>query len=290
MTTGHLDAVQLAEHAEGMLEPRLADAVEAHLNECEQCRRSAAGLEAVAARLAAAPAELPTPPEVVARLDRALMAERDRPVEIGRSATPAEGGEARVVELGWFRRRAPQLLAAAATVGVLGFAGYAIATSGLGGSDAGDSGALEVTSDRAGADVPDSDAGEDGAGEDAAAENAPTDEQATTLDGAQDAGGAAPGEAPDPLSSRGALEAEVRRLVARQNAGTVVEVEPGCAASLADELGTDLVGTASTEVAGEEAVLVVFEVTDATVEAWVLPSCEAASSDALIGPQLIPLE
>lgn len=282
MTTGHLDAVQLAEHAEGLLEPEHADAVEAHLGSCERCRRSAAALESVAAQLAAAPSELPTPPDVTARLDRALVAERERLGTAGQAAD--DGGSAPVLQLGWFRRRAPQLLAAAATVGVLGFAGYAIATSGLGGGSDSESGAMEIASDQAGdRDAP----AEDGAVEDDAA-----DEEAATLqeESADETDAPPRAGAPEALYSSDALEAEVRALVGRVNAGAEVDAEPGCGMVLAEELGLDLVGSAPTKVTGEDAVLAVVEVTDSVVGGWVLPGCDASSDGALSEPRLVSID
>ena len=286
MTTGHLDAVELAEHVEGLLEPQHADAVEAHLSTCAQCRQSAAALESVAAQLAAAPAELPTPPDVVARLDRALAAERDGLGATGGAADAAsEGDGAPVIQLGWFRRRAPQLLAAAATVGLLGFAGYAIATSGLGGSDS-DSGAMEIASDAAGeADPPT----EDRAGDDAADEDVATLQEESADDAASAEDGTAPGTAPDAPYSGEAFEAEVRELVGQAGTGAEVEAEPGCGQPLADELGMKLVGTAPTGFT-DDAVLVVLEVTDSVVEGWLLPACGASVGEALGEPRLVSID
>ena len=147
MTTGHLDATRLAEHAEGMLGAREAAAVEAHLRECEVCRATAADLGSVSALLAAAPSTLRTPAHVVARLDRALAE------EVTSTPEPAP-----VIQLSWFRRKAPQLLAAAATVGVLGFAGWVVANGG--GGDDGGNGA----DDDAGAGAPGDAARDDAAG------------------------------------------------------------------------------------------------------------------------------
>jgi hypothetical protein len=275
MTTGHLNVVQLAEHAEGLLEPQHADAIEAHLNTCDGCRQSATALEAVTARLAMAPPELPTPPDVVDRLDRALAAERTHAA----GGAGAEPDAAPVVQLGWFRRRAPQLLAAAATIGVLGFAGYAIATSGFGGAD---SGAMEIATDDS-ADEPDEDAAERDA-------SAADEEAAATLE--EDAGAPAPDQADEPsdLAVGSAFEPEVRELVGRVHAGAEVGAEPGCGRALADELGRELVGSAPTAVTGEDAVLVVVEVTDSIVEGWVLPTCDASISDALDEPRLVSID
>lgn len=285
MTTGHLDAVQLAEHAEGLLNPQVADAVQAHLRQCEHCRQSAAALQSVTARLAAAPAELAIPPTVADRIDRALVAERDRVNgHVGAADTASDDAAATVVQLGWFRRRAPQLLAAAAAVGVLGFAGYAIGTSGLGSDDSDESGALEIASDRAG----------DGAGDtadDAPEAEAGGDEEAATLE-QEESADAAPFDADDPedLATSSALEAEVRDLVGRTRAGAEVAAEPGCGMALASEVDRRLVGTAPTHVTREGAVLVVLEFDDSVVEGWVLPSCDARSDDAVGQPRLVAID
>ncbi len=256
MTSGHLDATRLAEHAEGLLEPDEAVSVDAHLQQCETCRATAANLALVTGLLAAAPATLPTPDHVVARIDRAIAAER----------APARE-PAPVVQLSWFRRRAPQLLAAAATVGVLGFAGW-VATSGGAGDDSGeatDAGAGEVAQDSSGE-----------AMDDDAAVAEPQAERG--LDGADEA-------APAPLraqeDSSPPLDDQVRSVVeqSRAAAGTA---EDACGRRLADDLGLDLVGTASTEVDGENAVLVVVQGDDpSSAEGWVVPACDATVGEAL---------
>lgn len=255
MTTGHLDATRLAEHAEGLLGAREAAAVEAHLLECDACRAIAADLASVTAILAAAPPTLRTPPHVVASLDRALAD------EVTKTPEPAP-----VIQLSWFRRRAPQLLAAAATVGVLGFAGWAI-TSGSGDDDAG-----EATTAESGA-------GEE-AGDDAAEGGVAAD---SDLESAEEESAAAPLQAEDGELSEPPPElADQIRAIAEQ--GPAERGAYGsCGLALADERDSELVGWATTDVTGEAAVLVVVRSDDpAFVHGWVLPDCDATSGQALM--------
>lgn len=274
MTAGHLDSVRLAEHAEGLLAQPVADSVEAHLRDCPQCRQTWAALETVTARLAAAPRTLPTPSDVVDRLERALAAEAGAP----RATAAAEPDPAPVVQLSWFRRRAPQLLAAAATVGLLGFAGYAISTSGQG-----DDSAAEIAT----ADAPDTgeaappvENDEDGAaGPELLSEEAAEDSATGPLSA-------------DPQAAPGddALEVEIRGLVGRARAGAAPEMAVQCGQPLADAQGAALVGTAPTRLLGDGAVLVVLDVGRSTVQGWVLPTCAATAEEALAGPRLVTID
>jgi hypothetical protein len=254
MTTGHLDATRLAEHAEGLLGAREAAAVEAHLGECEACRATAADLASVSAMLAAAPPTLRTPAHVVARLDRALTD------EVTRTPEPAP-----VIQLSWFRRRAPQLLAAAATVGVLGFAGWVVA-SGSGDDDAGEATTAE------------SSGGED-ARDDAADGGLATD---SDLESAEEESAAAPlqsedGEFPAPPPEL----ADQIRAIAEQGPAER-GADDTCGLALAEELGDELVGAAETDVTGEAAVLVVVRSDNpAFVDGWVLPDCDATADEVL---------
>ena len=272
MTAGHLDSVRLAEHAEGLLTQDEAAAVERHLHACPQCRQTSAALEAVTTQLAAAPRTLPAPPEVVDRLDRALAAEARQPA--------AEQSDPQaVVQLSWFRRRAPQLLAAAATVGLIGFAGYAISTSGQD---------EDAAMDIATADAPDS---EEAAppvetDDDTAAGPELLQEEAAE-DGAADALGA------DPQAETGdddALEREIRGLVSQVRIGAEPEVAVECGQPLADSLGAELVGTAPTRLMDDGAVLVVVDVGRSTVQGWVLPTCASTEKEVLAGPRLVAIE
>ncbi|HEX6337511.1 MAG TPA: hypothetical protein VFZ85_11190 [Jiangellaceae bacterium] len=258
MTTGHLDATRLAEHAEGLLGASEAAAAQAHLQECAACRATAARLESVTAMLATAPPTLPTPAHVVAKLDRALADEN--------AGTPLR---APVIQLSWFRRKAPQLLAAAATVGVLGFAGWAITT----GSDGGDD-AEEATT------------AESGGGEDAPEEAADAGIAADSdLQSADEEAAAEPLQADDgELAAPAAALADQIRAVAEQGPGAERDAaDDTCGLALADELGAELVGTAATDVTGEAAVLVVVRSDDdpAVVHGWVMPACDATVDEAL---------
>jgi anti-sigma factor RsiW len=274
VTAGHLDSVRLAEHAEGLLAQDEAAAVDRHLHACPQCRQTSAALEAVTIQLAAAPRTLPAPPEVVDRLDRALAAEAE-----ARQPAAVQRDPQAVVQLSWFRRRAPQLLAAAATVGLIGFAGYAISTSGQG---------EDAAMDIATADAPDS--GEAAppveADDDTAAGPELLQEEAAE-DGAADALGA------DPQAGTGdddALEREIRGLVSQARIGGAPEVALECGRPLADSLGAELVGTAPTRLTDDGAVLVVVDVGRSTVQGWVLPTCASTEEEALAGPRLVAIE
>ena len=256
MTTGHLDATRLAEHAEGLLGVSEVAAVEAHLQECEACRATVADLASVSARLAAAPRTLPTPAHVVARLDRALA-------DVATS-TPEP---APVIQLSWFRRKAPQLLAAAAAVGILGFAGWAITDGSNGGDDAGEATTAESS-------------GGEEAREEAADAGVATD---SDLESAEDEAAAEPLQAEDGELSAPAPElADQIRAIAEQGPGAERGADDTCGLTLADELGAELVGTAVTEFTGEAAVLVVVRSDDpAVVHGWVLPACDATVDEAL---------
>ena len=75
--TDHPTLEELAEAAESLLVPERAAWIEAHLPDCPDCRHRAAELDAVQAKLAAAPAPV-MPAGIANRLDRVLAAEGSR--------------------------------------------------------------------------------------------------------------------------------------------------------------------------------------------------------------------
>ncbi|GLY87890.1 anti-sigma factor family protein [Actinoallomurus iriomotensis] len=74
MTAAHLDYEALADFAEGILDDATAMSTEAHLADCDDCRRRAAEVAEVSRVLARAPVP-PMPAHLVDRLDAALAAE-----------------------------------------------------------------------------------------------------------------------------------------------------------------------------------------------------------------------
>jgi hypothetical protein len=67
----HPDAVDLAEYAEGLLDPSELQPVEDHVRQCAECTRVLAELAALPQAMAQAPVP-PLPDDVAARLDRAI--------------------------------------------------------------------------------------------------------------------------------------------------------------------------------------------------------------------------
>ncbi|GAA3213194.1 anti-sigma factor family protein [Actinocorallia longicatena] len=115
-TSTHLDYDVLADLAEGLLDETTTRAVEAHLDDCEECGRKLDDLSAVSQLLASAP--MPVMPEsLAAKLDEALM---------------AEAAKAPVASLAARRRfRGYQLLSAAAAVVVVGGLGTGVVVNAL---------------------------------------------------------------------------------------------------------------------------------------------------------------
>ncbi|MGH8823426.1 MAG: zf-HC2 domain-containing protein [Jiangellaceae bacterium] len=254
MTGGHLGAALIAEYDEGLLPDRAAADVAAHLANCPSCTETHRRLADVSHQLAAAPPALPTPADVAARVDDALSnAESSR-------SNSRVGSFSRVRP---WRARMPTLLAAAAAVAAVAFAGYVVGTGSTGGDDS------QTTVAEGGADV-------------------------STAEGAQavpDAGGDADTPAPQgrplsPQDARTALTEQIRQIVSGSTATTEradQELTTGaCGATLAAEVGRDIIGTAPTDLGAAGAVLVVTTAsTDETAQGWVLPTCDATASDVL---------
>src|SRR5262245_64621119 len=114
--TRHPDVVDLAEYAEGTLDPARRPAVDEHVRECADCTRTLADLAGLPATLAQASVP-PLPTEVADRLDRAIAAEAS-----ARAAAPSAARDSTVVPMRPKRRWLTPVLAAAAVVGVIGLA------------------------------------------------------------------------------------------------------------------------------------------------------------------------
>jgi negative regulator of sigma E activity len=266
MTGGHLGAVVLAEYDEGLLSDQMAADVAQHLAHCSACAETHRRLTDVSRRLAAEPAALPIPADVAARLDDALASEKPNLIR----------GTGLVSPVRPWRARMPTVLAAAAAVAAVAFAGYVVGT-GSGDDSAGES---QTTVAEGGSDLSSDDAAQ-------AVPNAGGDV------------GAAPESLPFSLqSARTALTQQIQEIVARgvtsgaesdradqdgsgetpshqENAGT-------CGAPLASDVGRDLIGSAPTDLGVPGAVLVVTTAdTDDDAQGWVLPNCDATASDAL---------
>jgi negative regulator of sigma E activity len=264
MTGGHLGAVVLAEYDEGLLPDRLAADVAEHLAHCSTCTETHRQLAEVSRRLTAEPATLPTPPDVAARLDVALARERASAAAEETDLVRRRIGS--IAATRPWRSRMPTLLAAAATVAAVAFAGLVVGT-GSGGDDA-DEGRTTVAE----------------GGNDQLA-----DEAAKPVPNA----GADAGTAP----ARAALTEQIQQIVIHATSGiasdeTDVDGSPEtqskqdntarCGAALASDVGRDLIGAAPTDLDTAGAVLVVTTAsTDGAVQGWVLPTCDATASDAL---------
>jgi hypothetical protein len=129
----HISVEELADAAEGLLEPARTDAVHAHLDGCPTCRDTADLLASVSTTLAAEPIP-PMPPAVAARLDAVIADEQARreiksDVPTGASVhawiprprlpDPPAPARHRGRTLGW-------VMAAAGVAAAVGFGGYVV--------------------------------------------------------------------------------------------------------------------------------------------------------------------
>ena len=259
MTDGHLDAEVLGKYDEGILTPSRAVQVEEHLTECPMCSATLEQLGLVRTRLSEAPRTLPIPAAVAARIDQALAAERAAPEE---HAAPAPTATVHP-----FRRRLPQLLAAAAAVATIAFGGYVVSTSG--GGDEAESTATNAEGDRAEAGAADESGGDVSTDDQPAAESAPEE---TDFASGQDA-------------ARTALAEEILAIAGFQpeaSDATGQALAGDCGSALAGELDTELIGVARTDLAASDAVLVVVETDQpGVVRGVVVPTCAASLDEAL---------
>jgi hypothetical protein len=246
----HPAAHELAELVAGAMEGERAARVESHARDCPACQDVLARLGQVSSALHELPAELSVPEHVSARIVAAVGAEH---VSAEASLTAVDDGRSGG-EVAWFRRRAPQALAAAASVAVVALAGYvAVSGDGTDQPTAADSRAGESASDEAAAD-------------------GDTPDTVGTMD--------VPRQPRSGEVDREELTDAVTEVWEQRS-----EFAPGCGAQLGDELGQGIVG--STAVGA--GVLVVLEDTDdAQLDGWLLPTCDSASADALTAPVVIP--
>lgn len=233
----------LAELLAEVLDTSTTADVQAHVGQCAVCQQVMSEIGQVTSALGSLPAELPLSEHVATRLMAALDAEgASRQAELA-----GDGGN-----VAWFRRRLPQALAAAASVSVIGLAGYIAVDSGdQSGNDA--STLAEGTNDSAGA-----------------ADSAPGDDDLVP-----------PAIAGDNATTFG-LEQE-RDI--QSTIGDVwrapTEVVSGCGQQLSRDLGKPLIGS----TALDSSVLVVVEdPTAGRLDGWLLPTCDAGPEQAIGSP------
>lgn len=255
----------LAELAEGSLDEAVTSDSQMHVDQCSACQAIMEQLRGVTAALRQLPAEVAVPEHVSARLSAALAAEAagtgtqaaGTRAELAGRAEPAADDTGPVA---WFRRRAPQALALAATVAVLGLVGYVVTTD-TGGSDMSTAGSG-------------GDSGEEAAG------NAEADTGPGTL--AQDR--AAPETFLDESAALGTtteLEAQVEQVWEQRT-----ELAPGCGDALADELGLDIVGSVES---GSGVLIVLSDQEGDQLRGEVVPTCGSTTAESLTSPVVIDI-
>ena len=122
--TRHPDVVDLAEYAEGVLDPDRRSAIDHHVRGCLDCARTLSDLGELPNALAQAPVP-PMPADVADRLDRAVAAESTARASLWDGAAKAE-----VTPLRSRRRWLGPVVAAAAVLGVIGIAVPALDNAG----------------------------------------------------------------------------------------------------------------------------------------------------------------
>jgi anti-sigma factor RsiW len=134
----HISVDELADAAEGLLDPVRTDAVSAHLDTCADCRATSERLARVSGLLAADPAP-PMPVAVSRRLESVLAAEAerravtgvldDRSVRPPREPKPSLGSFGAGLPHRRLRNIVLPVLAAAVTAAAVGFGGYLVSAS-----------------------------------------------------------------------------------------------------------------------------------------------------------------
>jgi hypothetical protein len=132
----HISVDELADAAEGLLDPARAAAVDAHVSQCLDCQAAAADLRRITELLAADPAP-PMPAAVASRLDSVLAGESDRRTLTGlvddrallsgpRQPKPSLGSFGADLPKRTLRQLLPPVLVSVAVAAVVGFGGYVV--------------------------------------------------------------------------------------------------------------------------------------------------------------------
>ncbi|MGH9252451.1 MAG: hypothetical protein ACRD0W_23460, partial [Acidimicrobiales bacterium] len=173
------------------------------------------------------------------------------------------------------RARLPSMLAAAAVVGAVAFAGYVVGTGSAGDDSAGES---QTT-------VAEGDADESVGREPESESDAAGGAAASPFQGTE----------PLPHTVRTSLTEQIQAIAALRRTlalgGADLEFTVGtCGVALATEVDRGLIGAAPTDLGAPGAVLVVTAAsTPDAAQGWVLPACDATASDAL-SMLTVPLE
>lgn len=260
----HPQVDRLADYVGDCLTPGDATEVEQHVSQCDTCQATVSDLTGVSTMLRSAPAELPIPADVAARITASVENLADsRAAELDTAHEAAGSGP-----IAWFRKRLPRTLVAAASAGVLAIAGYAAVTSAdLGGSDSDTSAAdsageaAQLSRENAGkVETPD---------EAAAPEDADVAEEGA--DGLAAATAALPSE----------IQAQMRDIY-----DTGVSYRAGCGTEIAIE--QDMLVAGSAELGG--GVLIVLEdPADGLLYGWLVPTCNSQSGEAIVEVETIPV-
>lgn len=219
----------------------------------------------VTRRLRELPRDVAMPRDVSIRIAAAIEAEAQSARERGTLDVPVAARRSEADEpRGWFRRRAPLLLAGAAGIGVLTFGFYLVGTGGSGENDSLATGADDSAVEQ----------------EEAAPDDGADAGSAPTLTGPYAERGTADGD----VDVFAEPDAELSALVTAI-AVTGTEAEPGCGAVFADQIGAEVVGSQAVD----DGVLVVTTTEGtATVEGWTLAACSAAEPIPGVDPVVVP--
>ena len=127
MNAQHLSIDELADVAEGLLDPERATATESHIARCPECRAQSDALRQVTATLRAEPAA-PMPEAVAHRLNEVIVAESARRTD-GWKPKPTLGTFGQDLKKPSKSHWALPAVAAAALAAVVGFGAYLISAS-----------------------------------------------------------------------------------------------------------------------------------------------------------------